>query len=167
MAGARAVRGTLWDSSLTLVPDSWRAPRGTRATSRFFRGDVAFLEAVLATVTHLRRDFISRERTTSVVDGPGPGPGPGPRRRRRVARRLEHRLVSLRVQRKRRYDTRGGISFVFQDTKRLRASSPEARRASIGCDFIRRALRAHIVVGKAKGSSHCCAAAGGTYAPPP
>ena len=90
------------------VPDSWRAPRPVRrrvgATSRFRSG------------TSNRNTFASRlfaRGVSRVVDGPGPGP----RRRRRVARRLQHRLVSLYVQGKSRYDTRAGSSFVFQDTK--------------------------------------------------
>ena len=119
---------------------------------------------VLRSGTSNRNTFASRlfaRGVSRVVDGPGPGP----RRRRRIARRLQHRLVSLYVQGKSRYDTRAGFSFVFQDTKLSCVFASRVARRSDAISSV--ALTARESSSERLGSSHCCAAAGGTYAPPP
>lgn len=99
------------------------------------------LEAVLATVTHLRRDFLREEFLASST---GPGPGPAVDDASRVVSNI---VSSLFMYKAKAATTRARDLLSFFRTRSSRASS---LCASIGCDFIRFALCARIVVGKAR-----------------
>lgn len=139
MERARAVRGTIWDSSLMLSPDSWRAPRRARrrvgATSRFRFG-------TSNRHTRRRRDDASNEHRTSsrlssctkalTVRAPRDGSHRACRPCRRFARRVSIGCESSRGEKRERIFRRRGRSLLRRGGRHVGAAALPERGVPVG-----------------------------------